>query len=205
MTIAGGAGLARLERYVAALPGGLDAYPDAQAKGSLVRQRARGSAREGAARARPAAAPAPRRGPAGRERVGPRGALRGAPARRRGRGRDERRRRLHLVARPQPRALREPRLQILMSVMSPAAMVRFAGRRWENWHRGTRLDLLGAADEGVSFELVFPPGLFDALMLRSSGRRSRPRSSSRTRRSRSSRWRRESPGRRGISCAGDAR
>src|SRR5512139_1401188 len=32
-----GAGLVRLERYVAGLPGGLDAHTGAQAKGSLVR------------------------------------------------------------------------------------------------------------------------------------------------------------------------
>jgi hypothetical protein len=56
-----------------------------------------------------------------------------------------------------------------MHVMSPGAMVRFAGRRWENWHRGTRLDVEGVTDEGVRLELVFPPGLYDALLLRTYG------------------------------------
>jgi hypothetical protein len=53
-----------------------------------------------------------------------------------------------------------------MAVMSPGAMVRFASRRWENWHRGTSLEVEGVADEGVRLALAFPAGLFDPLMQR---------------------------------------
>jgi len=162
----GGAGLARLERYLAGLPGGLDAHPEAQAKGSLVR-----SALEG----QPVAELVPGLpGPLQRLATDPPigsewvpeahfGALLLALGDRRGMTDDE----VCAWARARNRALFEsPAYRILMTVMSPAALVRFAGRRWENWHRGTRLDVEGAADEGVRLELVYPAGLFDALLLR---------------------------------------
>jgi hypothetical protein len=162
----GGAGLARLERYLAGLPGGLDAHPEAQAKGSLVR-----SALEGQPVAELIAGlPGPLQRlatdpPIGSEWVPEAhfGALLLALADRRGLTDDE----VCAWARARNRALFEsPAYRILMTVMSPAALVRFAGRRWENWHRGTRLDVEGAADEGVRLELVYPAGLFDALLLR---------------------------------------
>jgi hypothetical protein len=53
-----------------------------------------------------------------------------------------------------------------MAVMSPGALVRFAGGRWANWHRGTTLEIEGVADDGVRGTLTFPRGLFDARLLR---------------------------------------
>lgn len=166
MGAASGTGLERLERWLAGVPGGLEAYPEAQAKGSLVR-----SALEG----QPipellARLPQPLRTmvaepPVGSEWV-PEAHLDGlllAIADARGMTDDE----LYAWIRAQNRALFEsPAYRILMAVMSPGALVRFAGGRWANWHRGTTLEIEGVADDGVRGTLTFPRGLFDARLLR---------------------------------------
>lgn len=58
-----------------------------------------------------------------------------------------------------------PTYRILMAVISPASLLRFAGTRWDNFHRGTQLEMGGASDDGVRVVLRFPAGLFDRLML----------------------------------------
>lgn len=64
------------------------------------------------------------------------------------------------------RALFEsPTYRILMAVLSPASLLRFAGKRWENFHRGTQLEVSGVSDDGVRALLRFPGGLFDTLVL----------------------------------------
>jgi len=166
MGVTGGAGLARLERYLAGLPGGLGAYPSIQAKGSLVRSVLEGQPIPALLERLPpllrrvAADP-----PVGSEWV-PEAhfcALLLAVADLRGMSDAE----VCAWACERNRALFEsPAYRILMSVMSPGAMVRFAGRRWENWHRGTTLEVEGIADEGVRATLRFPAGLFDGLLLR---------------------------------------
>jgi len=164
--VADGASLARLERYLAELPGGLDAYPAVQAKGSVVRNVLEGQPAEALAAAVPPAL--------GRLVLDPPvtsdwvpeahlGALLHAVADVRGMTDDE----VCAWARAQNRALFEsPAYRILMAVMSPASLVRFAGGRWENFHRGTRLEVEGASDDGVRVTLEFPPGLFDPFLLR---------------------------------------
>jgi hypothetical protein len=59
-----------------------------------------------------------------------------------------------------------PAYRVLMAVVSPGSMIRFAARRWENWHRGTSLDPGEISDDGVRLTLRFPPGLYDGLVLR---------------------------------------
>jgi hypothetical protein len=157
--------LGRLERYLAGLPGGLDAHPAVQAKGSVVRNVLQGQpVAELAARV-----PEPLRRlvldpPIGSEWVPEAhlAALVHAIADLGGMSDDD----VCLWARARNRALFEtPAYRILMTVMSPAALVRFAGGRWENWHRGTRLEVEGVSDDGVRATLTFPPHLFDPLML----------------------------------------
>ncbi len=161
-----GTGLQRLERWLAGLPGGVAAYPEVQAKGSLVR-----SALEG----QPIAELLPRLPPALRKIVAeppvssdwvPEAHFDGlllAIADARGMTDDD----LCAWARARNRALFEsPAYRILMAVMSPGALVRFAGGRWATWHRGTALEIEGVADDGVRGTLTFPRGLFDVLLLR---------------------------------------
>ncbi len=161
-----GTELARLERYLAELPGGLDAYPDAQAKGSVVRSVLEGQpVAELTARVPPALGRLVEDPPITSDWVPEAhlGALLHAIADVRGMSDDE----VCAWTRAQNRALFEsPAYRILMEVMSPAALIRFAGRRWENWHRGTRLEVEGASDDGVRATLTFPPGLFDPFLLR---------------------------------------
>lgn len=158
--------LARLERWLAGVPRGLDSYPEALAKGSLARSVLAGQ---------PVAELVPLLPP-------PLGTLASDPPMA-GEWLPE----AHLVAlihavadvrrmsdaevcawaRAQNRALFEsPAYRILMAVVSPGSMIRFAARRWENWHRGTSLEAGEIADEGVRLTLRFPPGLFDPLVLR---------------------------------------
>ncbi|MFT3915703.1 MAG: hypothetical protein QM704_16780 [Anaeromyxobacteraceae bacterium] len=58
-----------------------------------------------------------------------------------------------------------PTYRILMAVFSPATLVRFSGKRWNNFHRGSALDVSGVSDDGVRFTLSFPAALFDARVL----------------------------------------
>ncbi len=166
MSGAAGTGLERLERWLAELPGGLDAYPDAQAKGSIVKTLLAGqpvpelAARLPAPVARLAVDP-----PVGSEWV-PEvhfAALLLGIADVRGMSDAD----VCAWARAHNRALFEsPAYRILMEVMAPGALVRFAGKRWENWHRGTRLEVEGVSDDGVRLTLTFPPWLYDGLLLR---------------------------------------
>lgn len=161
-----GAGLPRLEAYLATLAGGLDAHPACLAKGSLVRNLLEGQPLEELARRLP---PALRRHvvepPVDSEwipevhltslylAVADLRALR-----------DED---LLAFARDRNRALfRSPVYRFLMEAVSPATLIRFGGQRWGNFHRGTRLDLEGVSDDGVRFTLRFPEGLLPPLMLR---------------------------------------
>lgn len=162
-----GGALAGLERYLAGLPGGLDAHPAAQAKGALVRSALDGERVE---ELLPLLPPPLRRlaaePPVASEWVPEAhlGALVHAIADRRAlRGAEFR-----SWARARHRAMFErPAYEVLMAVASPAALVRFADRRWANWHRGTALAVEGFADDGVRIALSFPAGLYDDLLLAS--------------------------------------
>jgi hypothetical protein len=153
------------ERYVAGLPGGLDAFPAAQAKGSVIRSVIEAQPDEVLR-----GLPAPIRGLA----IDPPidsdwvpevhfGALVHAVAEARGYSARE-----HCAwLRACNRALfASPLYRILMTVVSPEAMLRHAGKRWSNFHRGSTLDLDGFADDGARVTLRFPAGLFDLLVLR---------------------------------------
>lgn len=59
--------------------------------------------------------------------------------------------------------------RILMAVFSPATLMRFAGKRWDNFHRGSTLEVAGAADDGVRVVLGYPMALFDAPVLEAFG------------------------------------
>jgi hypothetical protein len=158
--------LARTEAYLSALPGGLSAHPECQAKGVLVRNLAAEEAYAAAA----AALPDPYRRmiedpPMGSEWV-PEvhyQALLYAVADATGQDDDA----LLAGVRPRDRRMFEtPAYRILMATPSPAALLRGADVRWANWHRGSTLDVEGIADDGVRLAIRFPRALFDGLQLR---------------------------------------
>lgn len=164
-----GEGGPSLARYIAGLPGGLDAYPAAQAKGSLVRSVLGG---------RPVAELLPRLPPALRSLAAEPpigsdwvpeahlGALIHAIAEHRGYTRAD----VLAWLRVQNLALfTSPVYRVLMLVASPEALLRHAGRRWGNWHRGSTLGFEGFADEGACVTLAFPVGLFDGLLVAAYG------------------------------------
>ena len=153
------------ERYLAGLPGGLEAFPAARTKGSIIR-----SVIDGQPDAILRALPEPIRAlaldpPMDSEWVPEAqfGALVHAVAEARRLGAGE-----YLAwMRASNRALfRSALYRMLMTVASPEAMLRHAGRRWGNFHRGSTLELDGFSDEGARATLRFPPGVFDALLLR---------------------------------------
>ncbi|BDG06215.1 hypothetical protein [Anaeromyxobacter oryzae] len=158
--------LPRLERFVAGLAGGLDAFPSALAKGALVRNLLED---EPLPEILPAL-PEPLRRLATEPPVGSEwipeahfDALVLAVADARGLTDAE------LLSWTRARNLRlfsSPAYRILMAVMSPAQLLRFAGARWTNWHRGTTLEVEGIADDGVMASLRYPRGLFDPTILR---------------------------------------
>jgi hypothetical protein len=157
---------ARLERYVAGVPGGLDGYPAALAKGALVRNLLE---EEPVAELLPAL-PEPLRSLAADQPIGSEwipevrfDALLLAVADARGLTDEQ------LLAWTRARNRRlfsSPAYRILMAVAAPAQLLRFAGARWGNWHRGTTLEVDGIADDGVRFSLAYPRGLLDGTMLR---------------------------------------
>jgi hypothetical protein len=157
--------LPRLERWLAGLPRGLGAYPEALAKGSLARNVAEGQPAELAQRL-PAPLGAYLTDPPLAGEWFPEAHLCGLIL-----GIADLRRmsdtEVCAWARARNRALfQSPAYRILMAVVSPASLVRFAARRWENWHRGTRLEAEDLADGGARLTLRFPPGLLDGLVLR---------------------------------------
>jgi hypothetical protein len=156
------------ERYVAGLPGGLDAFPAAQAKGSLVR-----SVIEGQPETLLQTLPEPVRAlaldpPVDSDWVPEThfAALVHAVSERRRYGVRE----YGAWVRNSNRALfASPLYRILMSVVTPGALLRHTGKRWGNFHRGSTLALDGFADEGARLTLTFPAGVFDGLLLRGYG------------------------------------
>ena len=151
-------------RYVAGLPGGLEAHPGAQAKGSLVRAFLEGQPPE-VRRRFPAALQALVREPpidsdwipealfcaffhALCEALGLGPAERTAWIRARNRG-----------------LFSGPLYRLLMTVVSPERSLREAARRWGVFHRGSTLEFEGFSDDGARVVLRFQVGVFDAFML----------------------------------------
>jgi hypothetical protein len=158
--------LPRLDAYLSGLAGRLDAHPECVAKGALVRNLLDAQPAEGLLRSLPS--PLVRLvtdPPIGSDWV-PEAhlvALYLAVADVRGL-RDED---FLAFARERNRVLfRSPAYRFLMEVLSPATLLRFAGPRWSNFHRGTTLDVDGVSDDGVRFTLRFPPKLIPPLMIR---------------------------------------
>jgi hypothetical protein len=152
------------ESYLAGLPGGLSAYPDAQAKGSIVRGHLEDLSAD-LVRALPeplrrlAADP-----PMDSDWVPEASlcALIHAVAERRRYGERE----FLAWIRARNRALfARPLYRILMAAAAPEALLRHAGKRWGNFHRGSSLDFVGFSDDGVRLTLTHPPGLFDGPIL----------------------------------------
>lgn len=155
---------ASFERYVAALPGGLSAYPEARAKGSLFR-----SFLEEQPASVLAALPGPmlplvRDPPLDSDWVPEAhfcGLVHALAEARRYSGRE-----LLAWTRARNRALFSSTLyRLLMSVTSPEGTFRNAPTRWGVFHRGSSLAFDGFADDGARVTLTFPKGLFDGLML----------------------------------------
>jgi hypothetical protein len=156
----------RVERYLSAIPGGLDGFPECQAKGALVRNLLERQPLEDVI---PRLAPPLRciveEPPVGSEWI-PEvhfSALLLAVGDARGFTDVE----VLSWTRERNRALfRSAAYRILMAVASPAQLIRFAGARWGNWHRGSTLDIEGIADDGVRCVLRHPPFLFDSMLHR---------------------------------------
>ncbi len=156
--------LPRLERYLSGLAGGLSAYPACLAKGALVRNLFHlHPATDVADRL-----PEPLRTlalepPMGSEWI-PEvhfAALLLAVADLRGLDEPA----LRAWTRDRNRLLfASPAYRILMAVASPAQLLRFAGARWCNWHRGSSLEIDGIGDDGVRVSLHFPAALIDGSM-----------------------------------------
>jgi hypothetical protein len=153
------------ERYVSGLSGGLGAHPAAQAKGSLVRNLLEEQP-PGLVEVLPAVLhPLVLDPPVDSDWIPETHlcALVHAVAERRRYTETE----FLAWIRARNRALfASPLYRLLMAVVSPEAMLRHAGKRWGNFHRGSTLELDGYADDGVRATLVYPPGLFDGVMLR---------------------------------------
>jgi hypothetical protein len=153
------------ERYVASLPGGLDAYPEAQAKGALVRSVLLDHPIEVLR-----ALPAPVRGwvtdpPLDNVWVSEARfcALIHAIAEARG-WREQAT--LDWCRERDRDLLSGPLYRILMLAATPEAMLRHAPTRWAAFHRGSTLTFAGFADDGARASLAFPKGLFDPLLLK---------------------------------------
>ncbi len=158
--------LVRTEEYLSALPGGLSAYPECQAKGILVRMLA-------AQEAYAAAAPELPRDlrtiveepPMGSEWIPEVHFQALLYAMADAVGQDDEA--LLAAVRPRDREMfGSPAYRILMATPSPGALLRGAELRWANWHRGSTLEVEGIADDGVRLALRFPRALFDGLQLR---------------------------------------
>jgi hypothetical protein len=157
--------LPRLARYVAGLPDGLASHPECKAKGSLVRSLLEEQSRADLVAALPGSLrPLALDPPMGSEWI-PEvqfvGLIHAVADLRRMRDGD-----VLAWSRERNRALfRNPAYRILVSVVSPARLIRFAGARWGAFHRGSTLSVEDATDTSVRFLLEFPQGLFDPLAL----------------------------------------
>ena len=58
-----------------------------------------------------------------------------------------------------------PTYRTLMAGHNPASLIRAAEARWATFHRGTRLEIEGIADDGVRVALHYPRRLFDDFHL----------------------------------------
>jgi hypothetical protein len=155
-------------RYVASLPGGLDAYPAAQAKGTLVRSVLLGHPLEVLR-----ALPAPVRTwvtdpPLDNDWVGEARVCALIHAIAEARGWRERAALEWTRARDRD-LLAGPLHRILMLAATPEALLRHAPTRWAAFHRGSTLTFGGFSDDGARASLAFPKGLFDPLLLRAFG------------------------------------
>jgi hypothetical protein len=156
----------RVERYLSAIPRGLDGFPECQAKGALVRNLLeRQPLDEVTARLAPPLRRLAEDPPVGSEWI-PEvlfSALLLAVADARGLTDVE----VLSWSRERNRALfRSAAYRILMAVAAPAQLIRFAGARWANWHRGSTLEVEAIADDGVRCVLRHPPFLFDSTLHR---------------------------------------
>jgi hypothetical protein len=160
------ASLPRLDAYLAALPGGLAAYPECQVKGTIVRMLVAD---------RPVAVPAGALPPALARLVDepPMGSEWVSEVQAMGllyaladvaELADEA---LIILSRDRDRRTFEsPAYRFLMAVATPGLLVRSAAARWSTFHRGSSLEVEGIADDGVRVGLRFPRGVFDGLHLR---------------------------------------
>jgi len=158
--------LARLDAYLAPLPGGLSAYPECQAKGILVRMLA---ADEAYARAAGQLPPPLRRlveePPMASEWIPEVHSLAVLYALADAAGQDDDAALAGVRGRDR-RMFELPAYKILMAASSPGSLLRAIDQRWGTFHRGSMLDVEGIADDGVRLGLRFPRGLFDGFHLR---------------------------------------
>jgi hypothetical protein len=159
-------GLARVEAYLASLPGGVSAYPECTAKGVLVRTLVAEEAYAGLG----PKLPHPFRRMIEEQPIGSEWipevhyqALVYALADACGQEDDAI---LASVRARDRRMFESPTYRLLMMASSPGALLRGIELRWGNWHRGSTLELEGIADDGVRLALHFPRGLFDGIHLR---------------------------------------
>jgi hypothetical protein len=162
-------GFPRLDAYLAALPGGLSAYPDCLAKGTIIRAMVTdglGAVPSGALP--PELARLLEDLPMGSEwvpEVQVMGLMYGLAD---ASGLSDE----GLIAANRARDRRtfeSPAYRVLMAVATPGLLMRNAAGRWATFHRGSTLEVEGIADDGVRIGLRFPRALFDGLHLRCFG------------------------------------
>lgn len=155
-----------MEAYLAPLPGGLDAYPECQAKGILVRTLIADAAHAPRTEGLPGAVRRLIEDPPMASEWIPEVhylALVYALADASGQEDDAV---LGGVRDRDRRMFELPAYRILMAASSPGSLLRAIDQRWGTFHRGSMLELEGIADDGVRLGLRFPRGLFDGFHLR---------------------------------------
>jgi hypothetical protein len=166
MTGPAGASLPRFARYLASLPGGLQAHPEAMVKGSHLRLLLDGDHRASLV----AAVPEPLRTlvlnpPMPNDWVSEAhfGAVIHAVADVRGMSDAD----VVRWSRERNQALMStPLYRMVMKAFSPAALLRRGAERWNVGHCGSSLEVLSVSRNEARWELRFPVRLFDELLLR---------------------------------------
>jgi hypothetical protein len=158
--------LASVDRYLASLPGGLDAYPECQHRGEPLWVWLQRSPRAGLAEQVPAPTAV---------LLGPGHAIPGwVPevhanvlylAVREACFADDEAFLAHAYGRNRA-VLETPTNRVLFWAASPKAILRAAGLRWSSLHRGSAIEVRIVGDASAHVTLTYPPKLFPEIILR---------------------------------------
>jgi len=157
--------LPRTQEYLARLPDGLNSYPDAVVKGSLVRGISEFKTERFASRPLPSqlqawidAPPLASQWVSETRLVAFGIAVRESYF-------DTDGEYLAWTELPLTKTLRSPLYRVLFALLSPGRLVKSGSKRWGALRRGTSRELLERNENGNLGRIVFPPDLYDALYL----------------------------------------